>query len=72
MECLKGLTNVTIETGEDFEGLISVQKPDGGPDMRCVIHGFGTLQRTYVFPINHTTCSVDFSNVSAFTLSIQY
>ncbi|OWA54810.1 hypothetical protein BV898_19204 [Hypsibius exemplaris] len=60
VDCKKGETDVTIETGEDFEGVISVQKPDGRPDSRCLIRGYGTPQRTYVLAINHSHCSMEF------------
>ena len=63
VDCKKGQTDVTIETGEDFEGVISVQKADGRPDSRCLIRGSGTSQRTYILPINHSICAMEFLEV---------
>ncbi|XP_055332166.1 uncharacterized protein LOC129584086 [Paramacrobiotus metropolitanus] len=59
VDCLKGRTNVTVETGDSFEGTISVQK-SGSPQKHCSVKGIGAAQQMYYLIINHTDCNVEF------------
>ncbi|GAU97497.1 hypothetical protein RvY_08779-2 [Ramazzottius varieornatus] len=62
VDCRKGEAEVTIETGEGFEGVIAVQRASGQSQAHCSVRGQGLAasQPTYVLSINYTTCEVHF------------
>ena len=65
VDCRKGEAEVTIQTGEGFEGVIAVQKAKGQAEAQCSMRGQGmaSQQQTYTLNINYTACDVHFRQV---------